>query len=86
MTVLSGALSHPLLTEGRDEFIKRLTTEEFKWIFDMQLVRDKVNLWLVQTMNYLSNPYTGLGIRVVPRLHELAPCGKRESGGGIHVT
>lgn len=30
----------------RDDFIKRLSTEEFKWLFDMQLVRDKVNLWI----------------------------------------
>ena len=29
---------------------------------------------------------TGLGKRVVPRLRELAPCGQRESGGGIHAT
>ena len=29
---------------------------------------------------------TGLGQRVVPRLRELAPCGQRESGGGIHQS
>ena len=29
---------------------------------------------------------TGLGKRVVSRLRELAPHGKRESGGGIHAT
>ena len=29
---------------------------------------------------------TGLGKRVVPRLRELAPCGQRESGSGIHTT
>ena len=31
-------------------------------------------------------PNTGLGKRVVPRLWELATCGQRESGGGIHAT
>ena len=30
--------------------------------------------------------HTGLGKIVVPRLRELAPCGQRESGGGIHAT
>ena len=30
--------------------------------------------------------YTGLGKRVVPRLHDLAPHIQRESGGGIHAT
>ena len=29
---------------------------------------------------------TGLGIRVVPRLRELASRGQRESGGEIHAT
>ena len=28
---------------------------------------------------------TELGERTVPRLRELAPCGQRESGGGIHA-
>ena len=30
--------------------------------------------------------FTGMGERVVPRLRELAPCGQREAGGGIHAT
>ena len=30
--------------------------------------------------------FTGLVKRVVPRLHELATCGQRESGGRIHAT
>ena len=29
---------------------------------------------------------TRLGKRVIPRLLELAPCGQRESGVGIHAT
>ena len=30
--------------------------------------------------------YRGLDKKVVSRLHELAPRGQRESGGGIHAT
>ena len=48
MEFLDKVFSNNAATVKRDEFIRRLTTEEFKWIFDMQLVRDKVNLWLAK--------------------------------------
>ena len=40
----------------------------------------------VDMLYYIESMSTELGYKVLPRLRELAPYGKREPGGGIRAT